>query len=266
MNMNISPLLASDLSQLPTIQPDGWSDIRKSFEFYLQHSFCNPVAVREGQEIIGVGSCIIHRSTTWLCHIIVHPEKRGVGIGKFITHQLIAIVEKVSTVKTILLLATKLGAPVYRKSGFEVESEYIFYKDGEIQGKDSDTALCNDEQFDQVLALDRKISGEERSLLLSLHKHECLVKLVDGKVAGCYFPALGDGLIISQSPSVGLDLMRLRAQREARFIIPEQNTVAAKFLLQHGYRSFLTGTRMRLGKEIAWRPECLYNRIGGNLG
>lgn len=264
--MIISPLQPGDLSQLAAIQPDGWTDIRASFEFYLQHSFCHPVAVREGQEIIGVGSCIIHPSTAWLCHIIVHPEKRGIGIGKFITDQLIAIIEKVSTVKTILLLATKLGAPVYRKSGFEVESEYIFYKDGEIQEMDSGTTLCSDGQFDQVLALDRRISGEERSLLLSFHKRECVVKLVDGKVAGCYFPALGDGLIISRSPSVGLDLMRLRAQREVRFIIPEQNVVAARFLLQHGYRSFLTGTRMRLGKEISWRPECLYNRIGGNLG
>jgi hypothetical protein len=166
-----------------------------------------------------------------------------------------------------LLVATQLGAPVYRKSGFEVESEYVFYKDGAMPTEiPKGIVRCTDEYFAEVLKLDEKISGEIRTQLLELHRDNCWVKIVDHEVDGFYCPALGDGLIIAQSPATGLELMVMRGQCETKFIIPEQNTAATDVLIKHGYQPFLRGTRMRLGKKILWRPEGLFNRIGGNLG
>lgn len=265
--MHVTPLLPSDVEQLRTLQPEGWGDITNAFNFYLTHSFCFPVGFWAGKQLVGVGSCVVHRTTAWLCHIIVHPEFRNRGLGTLITDDLIAIVKQQPHIETILLLATKLGAPVYQKCGFEVESDYVFYK-GELFGDSNDETIvpCTADNFSEVLQLDRKISGEDREQLLRIHHDRCLIKMVDGKVDGCYFSSLGDGLILAKTASTGEDLMRFRGATESRFVIPEQNTAATDLLLKNGFESFLRGTRMRLGKKIDWHPERLFNRIGGNLG
>lgn len=265
--MRVSPLSSSDLAELPSLQPDGWGDITNAFKFYTQQPFCFPVGLRSGEQLVGVGACVAHRTTAWLGHIIVHPAFRNRGLGKLITDHLIAIAKQQPRVETVLLLASALGAPVYLKCGFEVESDYVFYKGGSFQkASDENIVPCTGEYFSAVLQLDREVSGEDREQLLRIHQDRCMIRIVDGEVDGCYFPSLGDGLIIAKTPSTGEAFMKFRGVTDSRFAIPEQNVVATDVLLRNGFEPFLRGARMRLGKKINWHPERLYNRIGGNLG
>jgi GNAT superfamily N-acetyltransferase len=265
--MLVAPLSSSDLQLLPALQPQDWGDITNSFTFYIYKPFCFPIGIREDERLVGIGAVIFHGTTAWLCHIIVHPEFRNRGLGKLITGELIAIAKQDPRIETLLLLATKLGAPVYQKCGFEAESDYVFYKGSTFEGNTvDDIVACTDIHFSEVLQLDRKVSGEDRAQLLEIHRDRCWIKTVDGKVDGFYFPSLGDGLIIAKGTATGEALMRFRGVNDGRFVIPEQNVAAADFLLRNNFEPFLRGTRMRLGRKIDWHPEGLFNRIGGNLG
>ena len=50
-------------------------------------------------------------------------------------------------------------------------------------------------------------------------------------------------------------------------MLPEDNQAGVGFLKQNGFvKTETKGTRMIPGKEIYWKPENIYSRIGGNFG
>jgi hypothetical protein len=264
--MKIEPFSSNDLRQLPALQPEGWGDITVPYSFYLQHPFCFPFSAIEGMKLVGIGTCVVHHRSAWLCHIIVHNDERNKGIGKGITDHLIHHARQLSC-ETISLIATALGAPVYRKAGFEVESEYVFYKGGAFSSEiPADIIRYAGRHKDLILALDKEVSGENRSQLLSMYLTDCWIVSGNDQVDGFYLPSLGDGVIIAKTPSAGKALMLLRAKEQTRFCIPEQNFVASDFLVDHGYQSYQRGTRMYMGKKLNCTLGYIYNRIGGNLG
>ncbi|MBL0009542.1 MAG: GNAT family N-acetyltransferase [Saprospiraceae bacterium] len=98
-----------------------------AIQFYITSDFCFPIKVSIDHKIAGTGTAIIHHDVAWLAHIIVHPDFRNQGIGKLITESLVKMAHAKSC-DTLYLLATELGEPVYRKIGFETETEYLFFK------------------------------------------------------------------------------------------------------------------------------------------
>ena len=88
---------------------------------------CFPFKASIENKIVGIGTTILHHETAWLAHIIVHPEYRNRGIGKMITQALVDHSYSKGR-KTIYLIATELGLPVYRRLGFESETEYTIFK------------------------------------------------------------------------------------------------------------------------------------------
>ena len=262
--MQISELNRDDLSAIARLQPEGWQDITPSFRFYLSHSFCSPYKLTLGDEIAGVGATVRHATTSWLGHIIVHPQHRNRGFGTLITNHLISIAKKDST--TISLIATTLGAPVYAKCGFKTEREYIFLQGQALPA--AAPASDYDTEFEsQMLDLDRKISGEDRRQLLTPHLKNSKLVLSDKKVTGFYMPTLGEGLIVADNEEAGIRLLheKLKAS-DNKIVIPLENQTALSYLQKLGYKEFLRGTRMYLGNKILWHPNKLYSRIAGNLG
>ena len=86
-------------------------------------------------------------------------------------------------------------------------------------------------------------------------------------VSGFYIPYLGEGPIFANTIEAGIELMRLKYSNAERATIPNENHLGIEFLQKIGFVETETkGTRMILGKEIAWKPEMIYNRIGGNFG
>src|SRR5688500_3639509 len=124
--MKIFDLFPDELNDLIALQPEGWPDIRPHFQFYFNSSFCSPIKLVADKKIVGIGSCIYHRETAWLGHIIVHKEFRNQGIGTKITQALVERALEINS-STISLIATELGEPVYAKLGFRKESDYCFF-------------------------------------------------------------------------------------------------------------------------------------------
>jgi len=266
--MLIQQLHYIDIPLLEALQPPGWGDIRLNFEFHIQSPICDPLKLVIDNRIAGVGTTIRHSDTAWLAMIIVHPAYRNRGAGKAITKALIDILDE-KEYKTIQLDATDLGYPVYLKSGFEVQAEYMHFRCGNYNREQvvSPFIVPFHEQFRKdILDLDRKISGEGRSATLELYISSSFLYAENNKVQGFYIPALYDGVIVAENEKAGIELMKLRLKTKQIASVPVSNRAAIEFLKSQPFEHVRTSRRMIRGEKRQWRPEGLFNRISGALG
>lgn len=268
--MTIETLNNSDVSLLNELQPSGWSTILPAHEFYTTNTdFCFSIRINnDTNKIVGIGTAIIHNDVAWLGHIIVRQENRNQGIGQLITQSLVddSIAKNCDS---IYLIATDLGAPVYIKTGFETETEYLFFKDIKVEKswKISSSILpFHPEHRTAIAAIDKLTSGEDRMFHLERHLKDGFVYHNKTVIEGFYLPTFGEGLILATSEEAGIQLMKMRFINHDNASFPKDNIHAIDFLYQYGYKEFKTAKRMRLGKRRNWNPSNMYNRIGGNIG
>lgn len=266
--MDIQTLEYDDINLITGLLPPGWEATIPTLEFYTNTNFCFPIKVTIDKKIVGVGTTIIHNDVAWLAHIIVHPDYRNQSIGKLITQTLVD--NSISKCcDTIYLLATDLGEPVYKKIGFETETEYLYFKGEKIIGayKNAENIAAFNSNFKQQISnIDQQVSGEDRMFQLEQHLSSGFVYIQDNDVKGFYLPNLGNGLIIATTNSAGQELMKLHLTSKDFAAFPIDNVSATDFMYQNNFKKVRTEKRMRLGKKRNWQPTNIYNRIGGNLG
>ena len=266
--MRFSPFTHSDIPVLDELRPPDWTDTKIPFQFYLSSEFCFPIKLTYEDKIIGVGCTIIHDEVAWLGHIVVHPDFRNQGHGTTITKHLIKIAEGLKT-STIFLIATDMGAPVYSKLEFVTETEYLFYKDVLLKDKfvlSNKIVPFQEKHFDQLYQLDKKLSSENRLPHLTEHCNSGIVYLENDRVLGFYLPTFGEGIILAEHPSAGIELLKLHLSKNDKVVFPIENTFALQFMMQHSFEFFRKAKRMRLGIKREWVASSIFNRIGGNLG
>jgi N-acetylglutamate synthase-like GNAT family acetyltransferase len=266
--MNIKPITLEDIDSLKELQPPDWDDIIPHIKYYIDSPLCDPIKITSKDKIIGIGTTLKHRDTAWLAHIIVHPEFRNKSIGKMITDSLVDSLDK-SKYETIYLIATDLGHPVYLRSGFEVETEYVHFEcePGKFKSVISPDIIPFNEKYKQeIFLLDNLTTGEYRENRLNEHMQNSFIFLSNGKVSGAYFPTLREGLIIANDPDAGIELLKLHLSEKDESIFPLENKTAFDFLMQNNCKEYKTSRRMRFGKKRIWHPENLYNRVSGQIG
>jgi GNAT superfamily N-acetyltransferase len=266
--MLIEPLQYSDIPLLETLQPPGWGDIRPNFEYHVQSLICDPLKVIIDSTIAGIGTTIRHADTAWLAMIIVHPDYRNRGVGKAVTKALIDSLDT-SLYKTIQLDATDLGYPVYLKNGFEVQTEYMHFKNDQYNTDQpiSNSIIPFHEPYrDKIYELDRRISGEGRTVTLDLYITTSFLYVENSRLQGFYIPALYDGLIIAENDQAGIELMKLRMKTKQFASVPVDNKAALQFLSHQPFEYVRTSRRMIRGEKRIWKPQGLFNRISGALG
>lgn len=266
--MILDTIVINDIPKLRDLQPEGWTDIIPVFEYYVRMPFCKPVKVMAEDKIAGIGTGISLVNTAWLAHIIVNPEFRKRGIGSFIADQLLNILKN-SGCETVSLIATELGFPVYKKAGFTEQTEYVFFE----REKPLNNYHSNENVFgltnittDDIIAFDKKVSGEDRSRLLIDKLENSYGYQKNGKITGYYLPGFGEGFIAADNMEAGIELMRLRYSLSNKGALPVENREGISFLKENGFTEKKRAKRMFLGKEFLWHPEKIYNRIAGNLG
>jgi N-acetylglutamate synthase-like GNAT family acetyltransferase len=257
-----------DISGIIDLQPNGWEELIPIFDFYTNSAFCFPLKAIIDNKIIGIGTTIIHDDIAWLAHIIVHPDYRNKGIGKLITQTLVDSLD-MKKCQTIYLIATDLGTPVYKKLGFETETNYLFFKD--LKNKSSwvpsdNISLYTDDLKVQIAKIDQKISGERRMFHLEAHLRNSYVFKKYNIVEGYYLPSFGEGLIIANTSSSGIELLKFHLLKNEKAAFPSDNLIASEFMDQNNYKAYKKVKRMRLGKKRTVLLSNIYNRIGGSLG
>jgi GNAT superfamily N-acetyltransferase len=268
MPMEVETIKIADIDLLKELQPDNWTDIRPYFYFYSASYFCQPLKISENGKVIAVGTNIQHQDSAWLAHIIVHPEHRNRGLGKEMASALIKDLDS-ARFRTIFLDATDMGYPVYKKLGFEVETEYIH-----LEGKQTDQYLSDPATVvpfhniykDELLALDMEFSAEDRMKLLEPHLNSSLLYISQNQVHGAYFPTLFDGFVLAAYPLAGTELLKIRMRNKSTARFPSENQACVDFLLANSYKVTGTSKRMILGEKRNWNGKGIFNRISGGLG
>jgi GNAT superfamily N-acetyltransferase len=266
--MKFASFTSQDLIQIPNLQPEEWLDIRPYLQNYLDQDFSFPIKLEDDGKLIGIGTGIVHENIAWLGHIIVHKEHRNQGLGSKITQTLVEQMQAKGC-ESIFLIATDLGAPVYEKLGFETQTTYEFYKELRFEPKELEpqNIIPYHTQYREALAqVDFEISGEKRMFHLEPFLNEASLFLKDGNLGGYYLPKLGDGMINAILQEAGIELMKHRFKEFDYTSFPKNNQVAKDILNHFGFTSFREAKRMHFGLNQSWKPECIYNRIGGNLG
>jgi len=258
-----------DIESIRDLQPEGWSDITEAFKYYIAYEFCQPIKVVTDDKIIGVGTSIMFENTGWLAHIIVHKDYRNKGIGyKIVENLLYHLLSK--SIPSVLLIATEIGEPVYKKAGFRVISDYLFFKRVQPWRENSiskNIMPFRENYYADIIRLDMSISGEIREPLIKMHLANSLIYLENEELSGFYLPNLGEGLIIAGNSMAGIELMKTKYSKADKAVIPSENQIGIDFLKKNGFiLSETKGKRMILGKDIVWKPECIFSRIGGNFG
>lgn len=266
--MHIENFEAADLEHLQALQPPGWGDLIPRFRYFIQSNFCFPKKISIHGNMVAIGASIYHGDSVWLACIVVHPDERNKGLGTLITRHLMDQVDA-SRYETIYLDATKMGFQIYEKLGFITELEYVHMKSENDLTFDinQDNMIDFADRFqEEVLSLDRLVSGEERSQTILEQINTAKLVVENNELLGFYVPGLADGLIIASKAIAGIGLMKLRLMTKNFAIFPAINKDALQFLNQHHFIQYRSSKRMRWGKSRPWRPESLYNRISGQLG
>jgi GNAT superfamily N-acetyltransferase len=267
--MQIEPVSKDDLEKIHHLQPEGWSDIGPDISFYVTSGFCNPVKMQDGESIAGIGASIQFQRTAWLAHIIVDAGYRNKGIGFQIVSRLLKDLER-SGIDTCLLTATELGQPVYTRAGFRNVGEYVFLNRENPWEKVPVSPHLVDfsEGFrSNIYKMDMQATGEHRELMLAPFLAKAKLYIRDNRMMGYLVPGLREGLIIAENDEAGLALMNVKFAVADKAALPAENKAGIDFLLKRGFAyTGKKGTRMILGKDIPWKPEMIYSRIGGNVG
>lgn len=259
--------------ELPTIghfPPEDWNlDIVAKFKALYGKCEFYPFVAEKNGESVGICSALINGNSGWLGHILVLPEFRNQGIGRAMTEFLISFLKERGC-ESMVLTATEMGEPIYRKCGFESVGTYRVYIGESLNElpKENYPERGNESVLDEVLQLDLDVTGEDRSHLLKPFCDEIWIRRdTAGTLQGFFIPGYGEGFVVARDEQVGLELLhyKLTVGRPA-VMVPVDNSAAVQFLENAGFEQGYECPRMELGANVNWNPGGIFCRTGGDCG
>lgn len=122
---DLRPMVAADIEPASVaMAADDWGDRRTWFTFAVGSSACHPFVIvdRDG-DIAGSGVATINGTVGWIGTIWVRSDLRRRGLGRALTEVTIDAAEAHGC-RTLVLVSTDQGRPLYEGLGFEVETWY----------------------------------------------------------------------------------------------------------------------------------------------
>ena len=181
-------LFESDIpSAMRLKEAAGWNQTEADWRHLLslQPEGCF-AAVRDGR-LVGTTTATIYGELAWIGMVLVDPEYRRQGIASgLMSVALDYLNEKVETIK---LDATALGRPVYEQFGFAVESKVERWTGSLGPSRRETRIVIDQEAIRELLELDRRAFGADRSELIEkLIADACvspvLIRAADGALSG----------------------------------------------------------------------------------
>lgn len=275
----LRPMRPDDLEPaVAAILADDWGDRRSWFGFALGSPACRVVVAEDdGGAIAGTGVVTINGPVGWVGTIWVAPAHRGRGLGSALTQWTIDAADAAAC-RTLVLVATERGRPLYEQLGFEVQT---WYRTMEAPGLPVDSAPADPRirpfrpnDLDAVTALDRLATGEDRREVIAALATPDGARILDGDdgPAGFVIRApWGGGATVA--PSVGDALTILHARRLAsgpdkrvRCGILLENAAGAKALEANGWTEAWRAPRLIRGAPLDWRPEHIWGQFNHAMG
>ena len=255
-----------------------WGERLVFFDWAIGQPTVVPLVAERDGEVVGTGVGSAHGSVGWVGTIFVEPARRGSGLGRAVTRAVIDELEARGC-RTLVLIATSMGRPVYEREGFDVLDDQVRFS---IDGLPAVAGLSDPlvrsfapDDFEAVVALDRFATGEDRRSVLAslLSPSSTWVAVgVDGEVRGylARAPWRGGGLI-APDPDDALRLLEMRRRStgvsgKAGAGLVGCNQVGRDRLRAAGWHEEGSGVRMIRGEPLDWHPEAIWGQFNGALG
>ncbi len=149
----------------------GWNQVKGDWLTFLQANPNGCFVAADGVRVYGTVTSIRYDDRfAWVGMVLVHPENRRQGIGSTLLNKAIESLRDLSCIK---LDATPAGREVYLQEGFRDEytlSRMICERPVPIEKERSIHSMSKSD-FDNVLEIDKKVFGADRSGVLRHFYH-----------------------------------------------------------------------------------------------
>jgi ribosomal protein S18 acetylase RimI-like enzyme len=277
-------MTTADIDEATTaILADDWGDRRAWFEFAVASPACS-VFVAEGPDgaVVGTGVATINGPVAWIGTIWVSSSWRRKGLGTALTEAPIAAAEDAGC-RTLVLVATSAGRPLYERMGFDVQT---WYRTMEAPGFGEATPAAppaggrsvrswRPDDLDAMAALDRQVTGEDRRHLLEAFATPGAARVVvgpDDQIRGFVVRATwGGGATIAPDIDDAMALLEARRRasgpdRRVRAGVVESNIAGLARLEADGWTEAWRAPRLIRGDPLDWRPDGIWGQFNHAVG
>ena len=280
----LRPMDPDDLEPtVAAILADRWGDRRSWFDFAVRSAACRVIVAEDPDgAVVGTGVVTINGPVGWIGTIWVAPARRGRGLGRALTQWTIDAAES-SGCRTLVLVATDRGRPLYEKLGFEVQT---WYRTMEAPGlpaagtsapadpADPRIRAFDADDLDGMTALDRRATGEDRRQVIEALASPDGTRILEGDDGPAGFVIRGPwGGGATVAPDVPDALAILHARRLAsgpdkrvRCGILLENIAGAEALEADGWTEAWRAPRLIRGAPLDWHPEHLWGQFNHAMG
>lgn len=254
----------------------GWGDRRIKMAFVVGHPPCRPFVAEVDGTIVGTGVTTVNGRVAWIGTIWVDPAWRGRGLGRALTLATIEAAD-VAGCRTLVLVATEAGQPLYERLGFVVQTRYRILEARGLGAGEPDPRIRPYRPSDIVAmaALDAVATGEDRAHLLAAfaapETTRCLERN-DGALGGFVVRApWGGGATIAPDPDDALAILHARRLaagpgKRVRAGLLETNSAGVERLLAAGWTDSWQAPRLIRGEMPAWQPNTIWGQFDHAVG
>lgn len=263
---------------MTAILADDWGDRRAWFEFTLRNEACHSIVAEVDGQVVGTGVATVNGAVAWVGTIWVAGDHRRQGLGRALTDAVVDIATAKGA-RTLLLVATDRGRPLYERSGFEVQTWYRTFEARGLGGGDHATTTgiraFRAADIDAIAVLDHVATGEDRrSVLEELAGPAGTRVLVDGagELGGFVIRApWGGGATVAPRLDDALSIVEARRRastpdKRVRCGILLENEAGADALQRAGWTEAWRAPRLIRGAPLTWHPDQIWGQFNHAMG
>jgi len=255
----------------------GWGDRTLFFRFVTAAGACRPLVAEIDGEIVGTGVGTVNGPVGWVGTIFVAPDRRGHGLGLALTRTVVDVLEAAGC-RTLVLVATEQGRPMYERLGFEVQTTYRTLEAPGLPDAGPPNGRIRPYRPDDLAAmadLDRAATGEDRRHLLEAFATEESARTVarsDGALGGFVVRApWGGGATVAPDPDDAIAILDARRRAagpdgRVRAGVLAENEDGYRRLTDLGWTDAWSAPRLVRGAPLAWDPSALWGQFNHALG
>lgn len=251
-----------------------WGDRRLFFRWAAASPRSHPFVAELGGEIVGTSVGTNNGAAGWIGAVFVAESQRGRGLGRALTQAAIDAVEAAGC-RTLLLVATSAGRPLYERMGFRLDTTYHTIEAAGATDGGTTLGGWRPEDLPSMATLDAAATGEDRRHLLEAFATVDSARVVRdeaGDVRAFVVRApWGGGATVAPDSDDAVRILEARRAaagpgRTVRAGVLAENLAALDRLRALGWTEVWQAPRLIRGEPLDWRPEALWGQFNHAIG
>ena len=274
----IRPMTQADVDRIVDLYlSQDWGDRRLYLDFVVDHRESRPFVAEADGVVVGTGVVTLNGPVAWIGTIFVDPAWRRRGVGVELTHATIDAADAAGC-RTLVLVATAAGRPLYERLGFEVQTWYRILEAPGLPSTtpvDSRIRAFEPNDLPAMAALDATATGEDRAHLLSAFAATATTRVLDtgdGALGGFVVRApWGGGATIAPAADDAEAILHARRVAHGpdghlRAGVVSENEAGLERLMAGGWAEAWRAPRLIRGDPLTWDPDAIWGQFNHALG